>query len=49
MMAAMSAIAKAAIGSAGLALVAGGLLLWAQFGQLVYFDVLAASFIGCFF
>jgi hypothetical protein len=32
----------------GLALVAFGGALWAQFGGLVYFDALAAAFMGCF-
>ena len=27
---------------------AGGALLWAQYGTGVFFDALAASFIGCF-
>ncbi|HVY19898.1 MAG TPA: hypothetical protein VHA70_07415 [Bauldia sp.] len=30
-------------------LVALGIALWAKFGALVYFDTIAASFIGCFF
>jgi hypothetical protein len=32
----------------GLALVAIGVVLWAKFGALVYFDTLATAFIGCF-
>jgi hypothetical protein len=32
----------------GLALIAMGVVLWAKFGALVYFDTLAAAFIGCF-
>lgn len=34
---------------AALATIAGGTALWATYGNLVYFDALAASFIGCFF
>ena len=30
------------------ALVGFGAVLWAKFGGLVYFDTLAAAFIGCF-
>ena len=31
-----------------LALIAGGAALWAQYGGLVYFDMLASAFAGCF-
>ena len=34
---------------AGLGIVALGAALWAQYGTLVYFDSLAAAFMGCFF
>lgn len=39
---------KVAIGLTGVALLVGGAALWAMFGSMIYFDVLAASFIGCF-
>lgn len=45
----MGLVPKVALSLAGIALVAGGARLWAEFGQLVYFDIIAASFIGCFF
>ncbi len=45
----MNLAAKAVLSLAGLALVGGGALLWLQFGRLVYFDIIAASFVGCFF
>jgi hypothetical protein len=32
----------------GLVLIAAGGVLWAKFGGLVYFDTIAARFIGCF-
>jgi hypothetical protein len=32
----------------GLVLIAIGSVLWVKFGALVYFDTLAARFIGCF-
>jgi hypothetical protein len=34
-------------GIAALALIAAGVVLWARFGTLVYFDTLAAAFVGC--
>ena len=45
----MSLASKLALSTAGLAVVAAGTVLWVKFGTLVYFDVIAASFIGCFF
>jgi hypothetical protein len=45
----MSLAPKIALSVAGLAAVGLGAVLWARFGTLVYFDVVAASFIGCFF
>jgi hypothetical protein len=45
----MSLAPKIALSVAGLAVVGLGGVLWARFGTLVYFDVVAASFIGCFF
>ena len=45
----MNLAAKTALSLAGFALVGGGVLLWLQFGRLVYFDIIAASFVGCFF
>jgi hypothetical protein len=44
----MTFVSKAGIGLAGLALIAGGAMLWAQYGGLVYFDMLASAFAGCF-
>lgn len=44
----MTLVPKIALGMTGLALLAGGAALWTAFGSLVYFDVLAAGFIGCF-
>ncbi len=38
----------AGIGLGTLAL-AGGVMLWLQYGILVYFDMLASAFAGCFF
>jgi len=45
----MTLTPKIALSLAGLSALAGGALLWAQFGGLVYFDMAAASFAGCFF
>jgi hypothetical protein len=33
---------------AGFAILGAGAALWAQYGGLVFFDMLASSFIGCF-
>ncbi len=44
----MSLTSKLALSFAGLAAVALGGFLWLRFGNLVYFDVIAASFAGCF-
>lgn len=44
----MTLVPKLAMGVTGLALLAGGAVLWTMFGSLVYFDVLAAGFMGCF-
>ncbi len=44
----MPLTSKIALSVAGLALVGGGAMLWATFGRMVYFDVIAASFVGCF-
>ena len=48
MLAPMSLTSKFALSLAGLAAVALGGFLWLRFGNLVYFDVIAASFAGCF-
>jgi hypothetical protein len=40
---------KIAVSLAAIAILGGGAALWAKFGGLVYFDMVAASFIGCFF
>ena len=44
----MALAPKAAIGLGALALIAGGAVLWSQYGGLVYFDMLASAFAGCF-
>jgi hypothetical protein len=44
----MSLTAKLTLSFAGLAAVAFGGFLWLRFGNLVYFDAIAASFAGCF-
>jgi hypothetical protein len=45
----MSLVSKLGLSVAGAAVIAAGTVLWVKFGTLVYFDVVAASFIGCFF
>ena len=45
----MSLASKISLSVAGLAVAGLGTMLWVKFGTLVYFDVVAASFIGCFF
>jgi hypothetical protein len=44
----MSPVAKTLLSIAACAVIGVGVALWARFGGLVYFDALAASFIGCF-
>jgi hypothetical protein len=44
----MTLAPKIGLSLGGLGLVALGVALWAQFGGLVYFDALAAAFMGCF-
>jgi hypothetical protein len=44
----MALAPKILLSLAGAATVALGAVLWARFGNLVYFDVIAASFAGCF-
>lgn len=44
----MTLAPKITLGLAGLAVLGGGAALWAKFGGLVYFDMVAASLIGCF-
>jgi len=44
----MALAPEVAIGLGVLALVLGGGALWVKFGSLVYFDMLAATFAGCF-
>lgn len=39
---------KIALSTAGLVTVAFGAALWAAWGELVWFDALAAGFVGCF-
>jgi hypothetical protein len=45
----MTLTPKIALSLTGLALLGVGGMLWAQFGSLVYFDMAAAAFMGCFF
>jgi hypothetical protein len=49
MVSVMTLTPKIALSLTGLALLGAGAVLWAQFGSLVYFDMAAAAFIGCFF
>jgi len=44
----MALAEKTVLGMGALALVAGGVVLWWQFGSMVYFDLLASAFAGCF-
>ena len=44
----MTVATKTSIGPAGLAVAAGGAVPWTTFGSLVYFDVIAGAFVGCF-
>ena len=44
----MTMAPKIGLSLAGLAVAGFGAALWAKFGALVYFDTLAAAFIGCF-
>jgi hypothetical protein len=45
----MTLTPKIALSLVGLACLAGGAALWARFGSMVYFDMAAASVVGCFF
>jgi hypothetical protein len=44
----MALAPTAAIGLGALALIVGGAVLWAEYGGLVYFDMLASAVAGCF-
>ena len=44
----MTLAPKLVLGAGGLAVLLGGGLLWAEYGALVFFDMLASAFIGCF-
>jgi hypothetical protein len=44
----MTLAPKIGLSLGGLAVVAGVVALWAEYGSLVYFDTLASAFIGCF-
>ncbi len=44
----MTRAPKIAIALGGVALTGVGAVLWLRYGGLVYFDMLAASFVGCF-
>lgn len=44
----MTRTAKLSLTLTGLAALAFGAALWAHYGSLVYFDQLAAAFVGCF-
>jgi hypothetical protein len=43
----MTAASKIGLSVAGLAVIAAGVVLWVKFGTLVYFDTIAAAFVGC--
>ncbi|MCP4381127.1 MAG: hypothetical protein GY798_06870 [Hyphomicrobiales bacterium] len=45
----MTLTSKIGFGITGLAVLVGGAFLWTKFGSLVYFDILSAAFVGCFF
>ncbi len=45
----MTLAPKIAFSFAALTLIAIGAALWVHYGSLVYFDTLAAAFVGCFF
>jgi hypothetical protein len=44
----MALAPKVAVGLGALALIAGGAVLWSQYGGLVYFDMLTSAVAGCF-
>lgn len=44
----MTLAPKLGLGFAGLGAVAFGAALWLAYGELVWFDALAAGFAGCF-
>lgn len=44
----MALAGRATLAIAAAGLMAGGAVLWLQFGSLVYFDMLASAFAGCF-
>ncbi len=44
----MAVARNTVMGLGALALIAGGIVLWSEFGTLVYFDMLASAFAGCF-
>ena len=48
MLSVMTLAPKLALSLTALAVLGGGIALWAHFGSLVFFDTVAASFIGCF-
>jgi hypothetical protein len=48
MVMAMALAQKTALGLGALVLIAAGLFLWSTFGGLVYFDLVASAFAGCF-
>lgn len=43
----MTMIAKTVLSLAGLVVIGSAVLLWAQFGKVIIFDIASASFIGC--
>jgi hypothetical protein len=45
----MTLAPKIALSLTGLAVIGAGAALWAHFGSMVYFDMAAAAFTGCFF
>jgi len=40
---------KFSLALAGLAIVGGGIALWARFGSTIAFDLAASGFVGCLF
>jgi len=44
----MTLAPKIGLSLGALAVIAGGVALWIEYGSLVYFDTLASAFIGCF-
>ena len=45
----MTAQSTFTLSSLGLGAIAGGAAAWAHYGGVIYFDLIAAGFTGCFF